>query len=1365
MAVRVETHAEPIPGYKLIERLGGGGFGEVWKCEAPGGLHKAIKFVFGSLDFADDGGQRAEQELKALSRVKTVRHPYILSLERYDIIDGQLLIVMELADRNLWDRYKECRTQGLPGIPREELLSYMEESAEALDLMNSQYQLQHLDIKPQNIFLVHNHVKVADFGLVKDLEGSQASVTGGITPVYAAPETFDGKVSRFSDQYSLGIVYQELLTGHRPFSGTNVRQLIMQHLTAAPDLSPLPEPDRPIIARCLSKEPDDRFPTCREVVHSLRQGTAGCSHPDGWEQHHGKGGQDHESGSSPESEGSSPKANRTVVSPWPPATPGRDNSAEEVLTLRDGPGQKTPQGNTRRESQQAVPGKSDSQGGWAPQPEGPGSRADAPPKHAPDNSYPASLEMPEGAGRSLREPRRSKCDSSPTQCIRGPSQTAQGTARVPVSDEAEEVSGDGVLAPALIIGLGGLGCAVLQAFRTAAGERFGSLEAIEHLRTLLIDTDPEVLRVATAGSDSGQATAEGPFALTATDVLLTPLNRPSHYLKPRDGRVSIESWLEPRLLYRIPRDPLTTGVRALGRLAFCDNFRLIQKRLHMEVETLRDPERLQKTAEQMGLGIRSYRPRVYIIAGLMGGTGSGMFLDLAYAVRTLLRRLGYVRPDLSGVLLVPQINARDSRQGLTGRSAQGTPPTGAGARHSEGGARRAHATGREHGQQTRVISVGNAYAALAELYHYAGEGFQARYLDAEPAGDDPEPPFARTLILPVPEELPRNQTATREVIGQVARFLLDETCSPLARWAEKGRVGLPAPPRILAGQYFHTVGLYRASYPRRQTVRQVASRLLDTVVERWMSKDARGLEDEVQAWVAEQWRGQELAAEHFISRVQEAATKRLGKLPEMAFTQALESFLQRLGDTTGAGAAPSPGGRGFLGRARSAGLSNPLEPEDLAEILDRYQQLLGRPECPDDANVGGASGPPVGTLEQCLKEAASVTATEWSQRLAEMPVRLIEQPAFRLAGAEEAVRQVVASIERVLGTHEPLSRELSDKALAAFARLMHYLAQAKSGNGKRPGMTTEELLEQLRAYPKLRYQALVMHQVLGIYISLRGHLTDTLREINFCRIRLLELSQLLEAESVRSSSLDGGKENVATFLTTGQGQRTTDNRTRGGYDAGIEGPGRFLFPHNCPGLDEAVDRETEELSRAEPLRELDERLQKVIRKQFVALVQVCLAPAHTTRAVARALRATTEAFLEERLPGWDAAGLLMEQAGSNEQTADDLVGLYEEALPEPSRTAQARTIGGQSEVVILAVPPGENGDTLHELALHALPNISLVASRGQKEEVVLYREWSNIALTDLELLGPVGQEAYGQLLASENFPPHARQDVPFEQPQ
>src|SRR2546427_4656326 len=279
MRMTLKPDWEPIPGYRLVAPLGGGGFGEVWKCEAPGGLHKAIKFVFGNLDIAGDSGQRAEQELKALSRVKTVRHPYILSLERYDIIDGQLIIVMELADRNLWDRFRDCRSQGLAGIPREELLRYMEEAAEALDLMNIEHQLQHLDIKPQNLFLVHNHAKVADFGLVKDLEGMMASVTGGVTPVYAAPETFDGWVSRYCDQYSLAIVYQELLTGQRPFNGTSVRQLIMQHLQAAPNLSSLPIGDQAIVGRALAKNPEHRFPTCRELVQSLKVAPAYGSMP------------------------------------------------------------------------------------------------------------------------------------------------------------------------------------------------------------------------------------------------------------------------------------------------------------------------------------------------------------------------------------------------------------------------------------------------------------------------------------------------------------------------------------------------------------------------------------------------------------------------------------------------------------------------------------------------------------------------------------------------------------------------------------------------------------------------------------------------------------------------------------------------------------------------------------------------------------------------------------------------------------------------------------------------------------------------------------------------------------------------------
>lgn len=263
-----EENAEPIPGYRLIEPLGSGGFGEVWKCEGPGGILKAIKFVFGNLNSLDVEGARAEQEFKAINLVKEVRHPFVLSMDRIDKLDGELVIVMELADKSMHDMFQECQAAGLTGIPRDDLLRYLRDSAEALDHMMKKYSLSHLDIKPRNLFLISDRVKVADFGLVKSVE-RQSGGLSSVTPLYAPPETFSGKIHEHSDQYSLAIVYQEMLTGHRPFDGKNARQLMMQHTQQDPELRQLPEGDRPIIARALSKDPTKRYPNCMAFVKAL----------------------------------------------------------------------------------------------------------------------------------------------------------------------------------------------------------------------------------------------------------------------------------------------------------------------------------------------------------------------------------------------------------------------------------------------------------------------------------------------------------------------------------------------------------------------------------------------------------------------------------------------------------------------------------------------------------------------------------------------------------------------------------------------------------------------------------------------------------------------------------------------------------------------------------------------------------------------------------------------------------------------------------------------------------------------------------------------------------------------------------------
>src|SRR6516162_3834564 len=265
-----EPDFEPIPGYRLIEPLGSGGFGEVWKCEAPGGILKAIKFVYGNLNSVDVDAARAEQELQALERIKEVRYPFVLSLDRIEKVDGELVIVMELADKSLHDLYVECQSAGLVGVPRDDLVRYMRDAAEGLDYMNEKHNLQHLDVKPRNLFLQGDRVKVADFGLVKHLERSSGSgLMGAVTPLYAPPETFTGKISGRSDQYSLAIVYHELLTGTRPFNGKNVRALAQQHMQEEPDVRALPEAERPVVLRALAKDPARRYPNCLAFVRAL----------------------------------------------------------------------------------------------------------------------------------------------------------------------------------------------------------------------------------------------------------------------------------------------------------------------------------------------------------------------------------------------------------------------------------------------------------------------------------------------------------------------------------------------------------------------------------------------------------------------------------------------------------------------------------------------------------------------------------------------------------------------------------------------------------------------------------------------------------------------------------------------------------------------------------------------------------------------------------------------------------------------------------------------------------------------------------------------------------------------------------------
>ena len=167
----------------------------------------------------------------------------------------------------------------MSGIPPTELLEYLRQAAKGVDYLNEpqhtfsgkqRVSIQHRDIKPQNILLVGSGVKVADFGLVRVLDRAMTGHTGNMTPAYAAPEFLQGQLSAQSDQYCLAVTYCELRGGRLPFEGT-LEQVLNGHLANAPDLSMLPESERPAVKRALAKEPLKCWPSCHAFVEALAE--------------------------------------------------------------------------------------------------------------------------------------------------------------------------------------------------------------------------------------------------------------------------------------------------------------------------------------------------------------------------------------------------------------------------------------------------------------------------------------------------------------------------------------------------------------------------------------------------------------------------------------------------------------------------------------------------------------------------------------------------------------------------------------------------------------------------------------------------------------------------------------------------------------------------------------------------------------------------------------------------------------------------------------------------------------------------------------------------------------------------------------
>jgi serine/threonine protein kinase len=256
--------------YTLLEQLGKGGFGTVYKATDPIGRTVAIKVLKAS--WVDDPSVMARFRLEALAAGKLF-HARIATILDFDEADGQPFLVMRFVDGQSLDKLLAERG----ALDWETAIHILKEVAEGLDFAHK-HGFIHRDIKPANFLISKEEGAVlTDFGLAKAAEVSGLSSSEVLvgSPSYIAPEVWQGhKASPATDIYSLACSFYEMITGNKLFTGDSSPQIMTRHVLEGPKFPPVWPKNTPpgvegVLHKALMMEPGERYPNAMAFVNAL----------------------------------------------------------------------------------------------------------------------------------------------------------------------------------------------------------------------------------------------------------------------------------------------------------------------------------------------------------------------------------------------------------------------------------------------------------------------------------------------------------------------------------------------------------------------------------------------------------------------------------------------------------------------------------------------------------------------------------------------------------------------------------------------------------------------------------------------------------------------------------------------------------------------------------------------------------------------------------------------------------------------------------------------------------------------------------------------------------------------------------------
>jgi len=264
--------------YELLEQIGRGGMGVVWKA------HDLIADRLVALKFVPNDLKRFATEMErvraSFRRVHALNHQWICPT--YGMEDGGdfgYYLVMKYLEGETLDSYVLQKDPKKKALPLDQAIGILSRVAVALDYAHLN-KVIHRDIKPSNIFLTKVagklQIQIIDFGLVDEIKSTLSRVSqiqfdiSGTRP-YMAPEQWQGKQqSATTDQYALGVVAYELLAGHLPFESRDFQILENAVLNLKPEPIPAISPcANAVLQRALAKVSVERFGSCQEFVAAL----------------------------------------------------------------------------------------------------------------------------------------------------------------------------------------------------------------------------------------------------------------------------------------------------------------------------------------------------------------------------------------------------------------------------------------------------------------------------------------------------------------------------------------------------------------------------------------------------------------------------------------------------------------------------------------------------------------------------------------------------------------------------------------------------------------------------------------------------------------------------------------------------------------------------------------------------------------------------------------------------------------------------------------------------------------------------------------------------------------------------------------